>query len=262
MKLWPSLLAPVQRTRVRAVLATGIAGALVLVVAAVTWVLTGSTGFSQVLAYQSDRGLQIESLAALPLVWLNHLGVEGYGARFAYGAWEITGPGAEQLATLATVAFALGLAVVFLVHWRLMRRDAGARGVALTAVTLMLVILVTNKVFSPQYVLWLLAAVTAAAVLDPELWARYVKPVLALALMTQLVFPLFYGDILFGSWVGVVILTLRDVLLVYLLVRVSWDLARELGATRVRERTLELPGTKTGELSVDPSGGSRLGTET
>ena len=109
MKLWPSLLAPVQRTRVRAVLATGIAGALVLVVAAVTWVLTGSTGFSQVLAYQSDRGLQIESLAALPLVWLNHLGVEGYGARFAYGAWEITGPGAEQLATLATVTFALGL---------------------------------------------------------------------------------------------------------------------------------------------------------
>ena len=80
----------------------------------------------------------------------------------------------------------------------------------------MLVILVTNKVFSPQYVLWLLAAVTAAAVLDPELWARYVKPVLALALMTQLVFPLFYGDILFGSWIGVVILTLRDVLLVYL----------------------------------------------
>ena len=47
-----------------------------------------------------------------------------------------------------------------------MRRDAGPRGVALTGVTLLLVILATNKVFSPQYVLWLLAVVAAAA--DPR----------------------------------------------------------------------------------------------
>ncbi len=239
LKLWPSLLAPVQRTRGRAVLATVIAGCTVLAVAAVTFVLTGSTGFSQVLNYQSDRGLQIESLAALPLVWLHHFGVEGYGTRFAYGAWEITGPGVELLASLATVAFAIGLALVFLAHWRLMRRDASPRGVALTGVTLLLVILATNKVFSPQYVLWLLAVFAAAAVLDAPTWKRHVPTVLVLCGLTQLVFPIFYGDVLNTAWIGLVAMTIRDGVLLYLLVRVSRELLREVRATRVRERAVD-----------------------
>lgn len=232
LKLWPSLLAPVQRTRRGAVLATAIAGATVGVVAGITWLITGTSGFSQVLAYQSDRGLQIESVAALPLVWLNHLGVEGYGTRFAYGAFEITGPGVSELADLAQVAFAVCLGLVFLAHWRLMKHDAGRRGVALTGVALMLVILVTNKVFSPQYVLWLLAVMAVAAVLDPPTWKRHVMPLLILCGLTQIVFPLFYGDVLTDAWTGLIALTARDVLVVYLLVSVAGELAREVWSTR------------------------------
>ncbi len=232
LKLWPSLLAPVQRTRAGAVVATLIAGATVAVVAGITWLITGSSGFSQVLSYQSDRGLQIESVAALPLVWLNHLGIEGYGTRFAYGAFEITGPGVAELADLAQVAFALCLGVVFLAHWRLMKHDAGRRGVALTGVGLMLVILVTNKVFSPQYVLWLLAVMAVAAVLDPPTWKPHVTPLLILCGLTQVVFPLFYGDVLTDAWTGLIALTARDVLVVYLLISVAAELAREVWSTR------------------------------
>ena len=254
LKLWPSLLAPVQRTRGRALLATGLAGLTVLVVAGITFFLTGSTGFSQVLNYQSNRGLQIESLAALPLVWLHHLGIAGYGTRFAYGAFEITGPGVPPMEKIATVAFAVGLLVVFLGHWRLMRRDARPRGVALTGVTLLLVILATNKVFSPQYVLWLLAVVAAAAILDPETWKRHVPPVLVLCLLTQIVFPLFYGDVLFGAWFGLIAMTVRDLVLLYLLFTVGGDLVRELRATQQRERQVDLtPAAAAGstEATID-----------
>ena len=253
LKLWPSLLAPVQRTRGRAVLATFLSGLTVLVVAGATFVLTGSTGFSQVLNYQSNRGLQIESLAALPLVWLHHLGVAGYGTRFAYGAFEITGPGVPPLEKIATIAFAIGLLLVFLVHWRLMRKDARPRGVALTGVTLLLVILATNKVFSPQYVLWLLAVVAAAAILDPDTWRRHVPPVLLLCGLTQIVFPLFYGDVLFGAWFGLIAMTLRDIVLLYLLFTVGGDLVRELRDTRQRESEVRLApaAAAAGEATID-----------
>jgi hypothetical protein len=235
LKLWPALLAPIQRTRRSAVVATSVAAGFVAAVAGVTYVLTGSTGFSQVLGYQSDRGLQIESLAGLPLVWLHHLGVEGYSTKFAFGAWEINGPGADLLADIASVAFIGGLVLIGLAHWRLMKVDAGRRGVALTAVTLLLVSLVTNKVFSPQYVLWLLAVIVAAALLDPETWRPYVRPVLVLAAMTHLVFPLFYGDVLYGAWLGLILMTARDLLLLGLLVAVVARLIREVATAKDRE---------------------------
>ncbi len=239
LKLWPALLAPIQRTRRQAVVATAVAGGFVLGVAGITFQLTGSTGFSQVLGYQSDRGLQIESLAALPLVWLHHFGVDGYESRFAFGAWEITGPSVPVMADAASIAFVIGLVFIGLMHWRLMKVDAGRRGVALTAVTLLLVSLVTNKVFSPQYVLWLLAVVVAASVLDAELWRPYVKPMLALAVLTHLVFPLFYGDVLYGAWLGLIIMTVRDILLLWLLFSVARRLWREVRTAKDREALIE-----------------------
>jgi hypothetical protein len=235
LKLWPALLAPIQRTRRSAVAATAVAVGVVAAFAGITYALTGSSGFSQVLDYQSERGLQIESLAGLPLVWLHHLGVDGYTTGFAFGAWEINGPGASTLADIATVVFLGGLALIGLAHWRLMKVDAGRRGVALSAVALLLVSLVTNKVFSPQYVLWLFAAVVAAALLDPETWRPYVRPVLLLAALTHLVFPLFYGDVLYGAWIGLVVMTARDLLLLVLLVAVGLRLAREVATAKDRE---------------------------
>jgi len=246
LKLWPILLAPIQRTRRRSLTAASVAVGFVVAIALTTFQLTGSTGFSQVLGYQSDRGLQIESLAALPLVWMHHLEIGGIDTRFAFGAWEVTGAGVPMLARIATVVFLASLVLVGLAHWRLMRVDAGRRGVAITAVTMMLVILVTNKVFSPQYVLWLIAVVVAAAALDPSTWRPFVKPVLLLAALTHVVFPWFYGDVLFGAWFGLLVMTARDVVLVWLLVKVVRLLWTEVRSVRDREVLMAASG-----LNVD-----------
>jgi hypothetical protein len=235
VKLWPALLAPIQRTRPRALVAVATTGAVVLAYAGATFWATGSTGFSQVVHYQSERGLQIESIVGLPLVWLHHLGVDGYTTSFDFGAWQIDGPGATLLAKAVTAAFALAIVVVLGLHWRFMRIDARPRGVGLTAVAMLLLVLVTNKVFSPQYVLWLLAVVTAAAVLDPQTWRPFVPRLLWLAALTQLVFPLFYGDIVFGAWFGLLLMTARDVLLLVVTVQVVRALWRNLVDVRRQE---------------------------
>jgi hypothetical protein len=238
LKLWPALLAPIQRTRAMSVRASAVALGVVAAIAGVTFQLTGSNGFASVLGYQSDRGLQIESVAALPMVWLRAFGVDGYDAEFRFGAWEIVGPGVAQVADIASVVFLVALVLIGLGHWRLMKVDAGRRGVALTAVSLMLVILVTNKVFSPQYVLWLLALMCAASLLDPATWRPFVKPMLALAALTQVVFPLFYGDIVSGSWPGPIALTVRDALLLWLTAKVLMLFWQEVRGSKLREAAL------------------------
>jgi hypothetical protein len=235
LKIWPALLAPVQRTRRAALVATAVAAAVTALTAAVTFVLTGTTGFAQVLHYQTHRGLQIESVAALPLVWMTHLHVAGYATRFRFGAYEITGPVVSPLVHAVTAVYLVGLVVLGLAHWRFMRRDAGARLVALTAMGLLSLTIVTNKVLSPQYLLWLLAVLAAACVLDPETWRPYLPWVLLATGLTALVFPWFYGDVLGTAWFGLLVLTVRDVLLLGIAVAVWRRITLELRALRRSE---------------------------
>jgi hypothetical protein len=81
--------------------------------------------------------------------------------------------------------------------------------------------------------------VVAASVLDAELWRPYVKPMLALAVLTHLVFPLFYGDVLYGAWLGLIIMTVRDLLLLWLLFSVARRLWREVRTAKDREALIE-----------------------
>jgi hypothetical protein len=84
-----------------------------------------------------------------------------------------------------------------------------------------LVVTITNKTLSPQYLLWLGGPIAALAVRAPDDWAvRSFGQVLMLAtLATQLVFPLGYnGLVTRHSMMPVVtlILVTRNVLLVWL----------------------------------------------
>ena len=226
LKLWPLLMAPMQRTPQDAVRAVARAIVVIAMTTGVTFAVTGTTGFGQVLAYQTRRGLQCESLTALPLLWLRHLHVAGYETPFRFGAHEVTGPHIGLLIGITTSMYAAGLIGLGLSHWRFLRQDAGPGGVALTAMAVLLLTLVANKVFSPQYMLWLLGALAAACVLDPLTWRPYVPWVVLACALTALTFPWFYGDVLGYGWFGLLCLTARDVVVVGLAVAVFRRLLR------------------------------------
>jgi hypothetical protein len=90
--------------------------------------------------------------------------------------------------------------------------------VGLSAMALMLVILLTDKVLSPQYLLWLIAVLAAASILDPATWRPFVPWVLLVAAATQVEFPLLYRDLTHHTWPGLLVLTGRDILLAGLLI--------------------------------------------
>ena len=248
LKLWPGLLAPIQRTRRAFATATAATATVVLAVAALTYRLTGSLGFTDVLAYQSRRGLQIESVAALPLLWAQHLGIAAPPTEVAFGAVQYAAALVGPVVLGSTVALVAGVLLVYLAHWRLARVDAGPRGVGLSAMTLMLVILLTDKVLSPQYLLWLIAVLAAVSLLDPATWRPFVPWVLAAAAATQAEFPLLYRDLTHRSWPGLLVLTGRDILLAGLLVAVVRLLLRELRGTAAGPEP-----TATGESPSDAS---------
>jgi hypothetical protein len=164
IKVWPVVLLFGEWNRRRliraAVAATGVV-ALVFLVSAI--VFNDSSSF---LTEQSDRGLQEEAVATAP--WQVRELVTGHtpNREIRFGAWEIASQPASTIAdVLKWLAIAaLGAAAV----WWLCRARAirgGRTDLADSAVsidfifTVVLLLIVTSRVLSPQYMIWLLGLV-------------------------------------------------------------------------------------------------------
>ncbi|MGZ4438461.1 MAG: hypothetical protein ACXVW6_12540 [Nocardioidaceae bacterium] len=201
VKLWPALLLPallagVRRPRAGLVLLLRLgAGVAVAVV-----VLAGWARLISPLTYQSDRGLQIEAVAATPaIVWWWRDPVSWQIDYAASKSFEVTGPGVGALLVLTGVATLLLVAGLLLAWWRVWRLvRAGDRlsadGVVWLALAAVTGFVVTGKVLSPQYLLWLLpmAAGGLAVVRERAPLVRWTALLLLATGLTQLVFPVWY----------------------------------------------------------------------
>lgn len=156
LKGWPALLlVGVRKGRpTRAAWASAALTGAGLAAAFALW-MPGAFAF---LAFQRDRGTEVESLGALVFHVARQFGWEGR-VELRYGSLEFLGPHVELVSTLA-----LGLGVLalgWLLLWRLRARTFAAHTPAEAAFTAVLLFTVTSRVISPQYVVWLvgLAAV-------------------------------------------------------------------------------------------------------
>jgi hypothetical protein len=105
--------------------------------------------------------------------------------------------------------------------WLMMlRRDVDLETVVWTAIAAVAAFMVTSKVLSPQYMLWLLPLAAAAnAVVESRTLRWWTGALLLATAATQVVFPELYGEItLSGEKAGLAVLalTLRNALLVAL----------------------------------------------
>jgi Glycosyltransferase family 87 len=237
VKLWPVLLVPalVAAGRPRnAVLWAGAVTGGVLLAASVA-----AAGWGRLLApltYQAERGLQIESVAATPVMagWL--LAPGRWTVHYApSNAFEVTGPGVDLLlavSTLATVLYVAGLGLACRWLWRA-RESVRTDTVVWWSLAAVTGFVVTGKVLSPQYLLWLLPIAVAGLVLaDGRVMRLWVTGLLAAAALTQVVFPTTYGAVTTGlgapPWVPVLALALRNAAMLALLVAAVVRLRRLL----------------------------------
>lgn len=222
LKVWPLLVLSGLR---RAGLPRGLLGVVLASAALAAGLLLVWTDPLAFLGGQRDRGLQIESLGALPFLLWRAVGGD-VSVVYQYGAHEIVAGGVPAVARASLLMTVLLLALVAVQRLRGALEGLSAADVALATV---LFSVVTSRVFSGQYFIWLLA-LGALCLSDTGSRMRRVTALLVVAgLATQLVYPWLYTALLDGSLVAVLVQCVRlaatvaaTVLAVVTLVRGAW----------------------------------------
>jgi hypothetical protein len=237
VKLWPALLIGAflsyRSDRRPAGLAFVIVG---FGLALISLIFGGWARLISPLTWQSDRGLQIESIWATPLMLARAVSPDQWLVDISqYQAYEIFGPGVDAWIVISNIATLLGLTMIILLTIRAFRHN-GSTPVAIgfVVVATVAIMTITNKTLSPQYLLWLGGPMAALMVLRPNASVdeqpainRMAGQLLILALLTQLVYPLFYDGYLGRSGQMMIILStvvtaIRNLALVVFTVEACW----------------------------------------
>lgn len=210
IKLWPAAVAaPLlagTRSRVRRLFLLGFVvagGSLALA----SLLLTGWERTTSALTWQSERGLQIESIWATPMMLARVMGGEQQVVMSHFKAFEVTGPGLEQWMAASTVASFAAILVMGLLLWRGHRMLASAdeatrlSWMAWAVSALTALVIVTNKTLSPQYVVWLGAPMVVAIASENSPIRRWILAALCVAIGagTQAVYPIWYVPLWAGT---------------------------------------------------------------
>ena len=203
LKVYPALLAPLfalehlRRGEGQTLLRNAALYGVTLLLAFLPFLATGPAVLEVLFAYHGERGLEINSLWATPLLLLYTRGAPLEVVQ-AHASEEVVAPGAGVLAALAVPAIVLLLSLVYWVYWRRLRRvdpatadeaDAVPRLLRFSALSILAFVL-PNKVLSPQYLVWLIPLLPLLR--DRQRWLIWGLFALILAL-TQYVYP--------GHWV-------------------------------------------------------------
>ena len=218
VKLYPALLLPLvvllywygpkdRRAIVRCLVGFGLGSGLLVG----PFVLFGWEGLKGFLAYQSERGVELESLFAGVIVLGSYLGLTHALSMVEHGGLGLASDWVRPLATASTLLTLLGLVVLLMLLWRNARCQFPVEQfewLVNAASLLILWFVLANKVISPQYLIWLL-------VLAP-FWRGRAKTLLLLACLplSFLPFPFLVDDLILLAPLPFVLLAVRNLLLI------------------------------------------------
>lgn len=182
---------------------------------------------------QRSRGLQIEAVGALPYQLWN-AGPATVTSAFQFGAIEIVATGTGVISLVITVIgiYLLGR----LSFWRLFGKLESAEPADIALLALLLAI-VTSRVLSPQYLVWVFGILAVCAI-KPQKNFRKIFVLIAISSgLGQLIYPGWYLSLQQGGTAAVAAHAIRIVTLVW--------------ATTLVWKNLS-PNTRTAQLSSDP----------
>jgi hypothetical protein len=244
IKLWPALLIGAFMSYRADRRPAGIAFVIVgFGLALISLIFGGWLRLISPLTWQSDRGLQIESIWATPLMLARAVKPDYWTVEMSrYQAYEIFGSGVDAWVMISNIATLFGLALIILLTIRAFRYD-GSTPVAIgfVIVAIIAIMTITNKTLSPQYLLWLGGPMAALLAFRPQALPgeqpainRMAGQLLILALLTQLVYPLLYdsyrglqGHVMII--IATIVTAIRNLALVAFTVEACWLAWRMLG---------------------------------
>ena len=181
--------------------------------------------------YHVERGIQLESLYAGVLLATDGLGhpvnlIRNFGAAHLTTAWEWI---LKPLSTLLFFAVSAGVAWRFFTSRAAAARTNSAVGLLWLTVLFLLAFILTNKVLSPQYLLWIGPLLVAGYGFRPECRPELLVLLFASA-FSHAIFPHLYDAMCAFHPAMVLLLNLRNALLVVLFGWLLWRLPKLLAA--------------------------------
>jgi hypothetical protein len=186
-------------------------------------------GYVRSFTYHLERGVQIESTYAGAIMAGNGFG-HAMSVAESHAAYNLETPYTGLVKSIQAplfLAIAGAIAWRFLALRRLLPLATRDLAVLLLGAVFLLAFILTNKVFSPQYLLWIGPLLVLAYGFRPRLAAAVVVLLVASAL-TQAIFPRFYKQLRELQGPLILLLNLRNVILVALLAWLGWTLAAQL----------------------------------
>lgn len=240
IKIWPFVLAMSafiadRRKRIISYTVTAVLAGIVICALA-----AGANGnlFSFVVK-QAGRGIQIESPIAMFWIWAAKFGAADTGIYYDKEIItnQVFGAFVSEVALLTTPAMLIALAITIWLTIRAHLAGAPSKLVFATAsFTAVLDLIVFNKVGSPQFMAWLAIPMIALIIFGAnKLWLP-ISGLLVIAFTTNLVYPIFYLDLMELGDLSVGLLTLRNILLIGMLVFANMrlgDLAKTKNPVRI-----------------------------
>ncbi|MDO5853574.1 MAG: glycosyltransferase 87 family protein [Thermoplasmata archaeon] len=242
VKVYPAILFPIfflyllyNRRPGDAVLGFGIYTATGLVITALCWFINPDI-ILNFIGYNGGRSLQIESVAASVVYFLGVLGLTDVSIAGASEAtsWSdnLVGAVPDALATILLPLMVVCVVAIWVLYAVKRARGDGDRNMrlfALACVACLLMFLVVNKVYSSQYIIWLIGAlIFLVLVSDFSFNKRMVALTVAIILFTQLNFAYNIGYLGGGENIdtlGMGIILVRNLLTVAMLVVVLREMA-------------------------------------
>jgi hypothetical protein len=228
IKIWPVALfaavIAVFKKRLQAVVVATIISASIIGIG----LLAGGTKVFGFVLQQQERGIQIESVMATPWMWLAKFGSANIFFDDDILTNQVSGPLVQELAAVSNYLLFIALAITALLAIRAVRAGRNRTQVfALAALTGVLDLIVFNKVGSPQFMIWLAVPLVALVYFGVNKSKVALAMGAAILLLTQLVYPVFYIELLGLETMPLGLLTVRNLLLVALLIWANTQLLKK-----------------------------------
>lgn len=203
----------------------GILACIVMVLVAFVPLWVAGVGVADSLSFISfhaGRGFQVESTMATLIMILGKLGLTDVQIVPANDTNDVAGPIADALSPdwMMVCLVLVGIALIFCVT-RMPRGGVGwsAQKLAMAMMFVCIVFMLSNKVFSTQYMMWLFPFIAMFCYM-PGIPGDRLKRLLMLAVVMQLLCIVFLRSEI-GSWIYILACASRDLILVVLAVEAA-----------------------------------------
>lgn len=177
--------------------------------------------YRSVIGYHTGRGVQAESIWGAGMLAARWIADYPVAIVSSHRAWDAVSESSDVLKTLSNV---VSLAVVAgAVVLAVRTRVEDLRRASLLVFGAMSLLVGVGRVYSPQYVLWLIALGAVAMAVAPRLAAPAAAVLAVTTVLAHLEFPVWFWDALFyGKGGALIALIARDLLTVVVGVAALW----------------------------------------